>query len=226
MEEPMWTTERPTKAGEYWLSIAPSQRGSWPAVFLARIMEGCRWYVDGEWEAADANDKVLFVGGSSDYHYEEQAPPWDKRLFLDDKLLRGAQWREQIDPADPFEPADPAEKFFILDTRQIVGNCAMFWRPDGAGYTCDINEAGLYDKTRSDRDTDIYVPVKEARAMAVTHVRVEPLKRAGYWSKPPERPKGPQRCASCPRFVRRDGWLCKRCLQHKAAQYAYPPDGK
>ena len=79
-------------------------------------------------------------------------------------------------------------KYVILDARQVVGNCALFWRPDGNGYTCDLNEAGLYDKTQEHRDTDIYVPVDVARQASVTHVRVEPLQRAGYWPKP----KSPQ----------------------------------
>lgn len=32
--------------------------------------------------------------------------------------------------------ANLGQKYVILDSRQIVGNCARFWRPDGAGYTC------------------------------------------------------------------------------------------
>lgn len=105
------------------------------------------------------------------------------------------------------------KQYVILDTRQIVGNCAMFWRPDGAGYTCDLNDAGLYDKTKGRRETDIYVPVEVARSMAVTHVRVEPLKRAGFWSKPPSKDTRPQRCEGCSRFVKRGGWLCAKCAE-------------
>lgn len=103
------------------------------------------------------------------------------------------------------------QQYVILDTRQIVGNCAMFWRPDGAGYTCDLNDAGLYDKTKGRRETDIYVPIEVARSMAVIHVRVEPLKRAGYWSKPQTKDARPQRSEGCSRFVKRGGWLCSKC---------------
>ena len=102
-------------------------------------------------------------------------------------------------------------KYVILDARQVVGNCALFWCPDGNGYTCDLNEAGLYDKTQEHRDTDIYVPVDVARQASVTHVRVEPLQRAGYWPKP----KSPQqqRCEHCQRFVRKGQAqaLCRSC---------------
>jgi len=103
------------------------------------------------------------------------------------------------------------QQYVILDTRQIVGNCAMFWRPDGAGYTCDLNDAGLYEKKKGRRETDIYVPIEVARSMAVAHVRVEPLKRAGYWSKPQPKDTRPQRCEGCSRFVKRGGWLCAKC---------------
>jgi len=71
-----------------------------------------------------------------------------------------------------------AVKFYILDSRTIVGNCALFWRPNGNGYTCDLNEAGLYteEEAKSHRDTDIAVPEEMARTCSQSHVRVERLR--------------------------------------------------
>ena len=100
--------------------------------------------------------------------------------------------------------------YVILDARQVVGNCALFWRKDGAGYTCNLDEAGLYAKDRELRDTDIYVPIEVARQSAVTHVRVEPLQRAGYWPKP-KKANQQQRCDLCPRFVKRNQAVCRSC---------------
>ena len=73
-----------------------------------------------------------------------------------------------------------SDRFYILDTRTIVGNCAMFWGPDKGGYTTELDKAGLYSKeeTRGLRDTDLAVPEDLARAFAVTHVRVETLHSA------------------------------------------------
>ena len=31
--------------------------------------------------------------------------------------------------------------YYIQDTRQVVGNSAVWWREHGSGYTCDLNEA-------------------------------------------------------------------------------------
>lgn len=37
-------------------------------------------------------------------------------------------------------------KFYVLDARSVVGNCALWWRPKGQGYTCELDEAGVYDE--------------------------------------------------------------------------------
>jgi len=71
-------------------------------------------------------------------------------------------------------------RYYILDSRQVVGNCVMWWRPDGAGYTCDLADAGLYEEgdTRGSRETDVRVPEEVAKACSYTHVRIERLRDA------------------------------------------------
>jgi len=78
----------------------------------------------------------------------------------------------------PKESATEAEMYYIVDTRTIVGNCALFWCPDGKGYTTQLEEAGLYTKAEamSHRPTDLPVPASLARAHGVTHVRVDRLR--------------------------------------------------
>lgn len=73
-----------------------------------------------------------------------------------------------------------ADRFYILDTRQVVGNCALWWCPNGNGYTTQLEEAGLYseEETRGHRDTDVAVPEAVAKACAVTHVRLDRLRES------------------------------------------------
>jgi hypothetical protein len=70
--------------------------------------------------------------------------------------------------------------FYIQDKRQVVGNCVLWWRPNGQGYTTDLKDAGLYskEKGRGLRDTDVLVPKELAESLAVTHVRLEALRDA------------------------------------------------
>ncbi len=72
------------------------------------------------------------------------------------------------------------EMFYILDSRSCVGNCALWWRPKGAGYTTQLEEAGLYTEkeAKSHRGTDVAIPESMAKACSVTHVRVERLREA------------------------------------------------
>jgi hypothetical protein len=76
--------------------------------------------------------------------------------------------------------ANEPKKFYILDTRTGVGNCAVFWCPNGAGYTTQLEEAGLFseEEARSHRETDIPIPEEMAKACSVTHVRLERLREA------------------------------------------------
>lgn len=68
----------------------------------------------------------------------------------------------------------PGEQlYYLLDCRQVVGNCALWWRPNGGGYTCNLSEAGLYTKQEAfgHRETDIPIAREVAESCAISHVR-------------------------------------------------------
>lgn len=79
--------------------------------------------------------------------------------------------------------APPPRKYYIWDKRTVVGNCAMFWRVKGAGYSCDLNEAQISDEKeaesfrRSDRHTDVPIDKEWIDAIATKHVRASALVR-------------------------------------------------
>ena len=68
---------------------------------------------------------------------------------------------------------------YILDSRTTVGNCALWWRPNGQGYCCNLDDAGLYTRedAESHRDTDIAVPRAVAEQLVVRHVRLDHLRQ-------------------------------------------------
>lgn len=86
--------------------------------------------------------------------------------------------------------------YFVQDARGCVGNCGSWWRPNGAGYCCDIDDAGRYTgkEVRLMRDTDVPWPVEYVLARAVRHVRVDnqAFRRADI----PEE-QAPRICAVC-----------------------------
>jgi hypothetical protein len=106
----------------------------------------------------------------------------------DIRRLRELADKKAVDPM-----TDP-KRFYILDTRQIVGNCALWWCPEGAGYTTQLEGAGLFSEedAKSHRYTDVAVPEDLAKKCSVTHVRVERLRdefhKAGIaWPAPEKR---------------------------------------
>ena len=65
--------------------------------------------------------------------------------------------------------------FYVQDTRQIVGNCALWWCPKGAGYTTEIDKAGLYtaEQVSGMRETDVGWPKELVDRLIVRHVRLD-----------------------------------------------------
>lgn len=71
------------------------------------------------------------------------------------------------------------EFFYILDNSTAIADSALWWKPNKAGYTTDLNQAGRYSKTEVQnlpRPTDIAVPVDIAWNATVTHVKVDALR--------------------------------------------------
>lgn len=85
-------------------------------------------------------------------------------------------WQNAIEAAEEYKPAQAVDlgaerMFYIQDTRQFVGNCPMWWGPNGSGYVTRIDEAGRYTekeavKQNRTRDTDIPWPCAEIDAIA------------------------------------------------------------
>lgn len=40
--------------------------------------------------------------------------------------------------------------YYIQNTHHVVGNCALFWRKDGCGYTCNLDEAWKVTKLEAE----------------------------------------------------------------------------
>ena len=39
--------------------------------------------------------------------------------------------------------------YYIQDKRSVVGNCVLWWRKGGAGYTCDVGEAEMFTEAEA-----------------------------------------------------------------------------
>lgn len=92
----------------------------------------------------------------------------------------GSQMASEISKMDGLgNPLDDGAMYYVQDSRQVVGNCALWWCAEAKGYTCELGEAGQYSgrEVRSMRTTDIPWPVGAVRDVAVQHVRSEGLAR-------------------------------------------------
>jgi len=71
-------------------------------------------------------------------------------------------------------------KYYVEDSRRPVGNCMLWWRPEGKGYTTQIEEAGLYsaEQVKQMRSSDVGWPEPFVRKHLVGHVRRDRLKQA------------------------------------------------
>lgn len=60
------------------------------------------------------------------------------------------------------------EKYYLQDSRGVVGNFLLFWRKDHHDYTTDIDEAHEFtlEEALSHRETDVPWPVSQMRKVA------------------------------------------------------------
>jgi hypothetical protein len=76
---------------------------------------------------------------------------------------------------------DEPKDYVVWYTRNFSGDCVIFWRPDGNGYTTNLDEAGRYTKTQAEeiatrRGLEKAVPLKAAEAAARRHVTADGLR--------------------------------------------------
>lgn len=115
--------------------------------------------------------------------------------------------------------------YFIQDTRSYVGNSVMWWRVDGHGYTCHLEDAWEVDEEKArrierGRDTDKAWPADIVRAAASMHVDAQRL---------PERPELPDAaglvslsCSACGKGHADEGtWAERAHRTHRCVDDAY-----
>jgi hypothetical protein len=72
----------------------------------------------------------------------------------------------------------PTLLYYIRDARQVVGNCALWWRPEGRGYTTEIREAGRFthdEAFKGKRETDVPYQCEVVDKLVTMHVRLDHL---------------------------------------------------
>lgn len=83
------------------------------------------------------------------------------------------------------ETVKPSEVGYIVDCRNGPSDYAFFWRPNGAGYTSDLSQAGLYtleeyEKMLGSRCAQMaFVPQGLAESLVRPMVRFEDLHERG-----------------------------------------------
>lgn len=79
--------------------------------------------------------------------------------------------------------ANEPDVYVIVDTRSVVGNCALFWGPNRTGYPCELDKAGKYTRDQAarierSRDTDKAIPLEFATSFVRHHVHASDIRAA------------------------------------------------
>jgi len=91
-------------------------------------------------------------------------------------FVEGGFWR-----ASQLKLVDPEPLYYIQDTRQVCGNSAFWWKPDGHGYTCNIDEAWKVPATwRGRTGVDVLRLCSDVDALAVRHFDTQLLRDARF----------------------------------------------
>lgn len=134
-----------------------------------------------------------------------QAPAREAILRLAQKALDALGERfnayvkakdQRLAPGNPMNPdswhdAEGNQLYLIQDGRSFVGNDVLWWRPEAAGYTCQIEEAGLFDAKYCAglRDSDI---VRLPQDVIPVVTRVVDMQRLRGMKRPDLRPPSAQ----------------------------------
>jgi len=65
--------------------------------------------------------------------------------------------------------------YYLCDTRGVTGNCLMFWRKGGAGYTYNLDDCEVYPESvamrmHNERTSDMPYPKDVIDLLAERHV--------------------------------------------------------
>ena len=74
------------------------------------------------------------------------------------------------------------EVYLIQDKRAYVGNCVLWWRAEGHGYTTDFDDAGRFTKEEAfsknrHRPTDVPHRLSDVEPLAKRTVDMQKLKK-------------------------------------------------
>lgn len=80
---------------------------------------------------------------------------------------------------------DGERLYYVRDTRNVVGNCVLWWRKGNAGYTCNLDEAEIYTKSiamrmHRSRKTDRPYPKDIIDGMCDRHVDHQKIDHIEY----------------------------------------------
>lgn len=77
-------------------------------------------------------------------------------------------------------PKSPSGRYYMRDSRSIVGNACTWWALNSKGYTCDIRCAEIFleedaIKQQNSRGTDQPWPIEYIQAITTHHVDIQDL---------------------------------------------------
>ena len=84
----------------------------------------------------------------------------------------------------PLPQKQAAETLYYIQNKGYVGNSLLWWRKDGQGYTCDLNEAWRVTRVEAERicrdrpKEDIMRSVAKMDALVQRHVDMQDLHKA------------------------------------------------
>ena len=114
-------------------------------------------------EANRSHKVIAFIEGC---HQEMEEVARTVREALMRRTPCSAQWVRL-----PW-PGSKMGKYYLQDSRSVVGNFLLFWAKGNRGYTTDIDNAQecTLEEALSQRDTDVPWPVEDMRAVAKLRV--------------------------------------------------------